>query len=77
MALITIDGTQYEVDPKLTIIQAAKENGISIPHFCWHPKLSVAGNCRMCLVDVGNPRRNRDGTLVMNEKNERVIDFMP
>ncbi len=77
MAVITIDGTQYEVDQKLTIIQAAKENGITIPHFCWHPKLSVAGNCRMCLVDVGNPRRNKDGTFVLNEKNERVIDFMP
>ena len=52
MAKITIDGKQYEVDNKLTIIQAALEQGIQIPHFCWHPKLSVAGNCRMCLVEV-------------------------
>lgn len=52
MAKITIDGKQYEVDNKLTIIQAALEQGIQIPHFCWHPKLSVAGNCRMCLVAV-------------------------
>ncbi len=52
MAKITIDGKQLEVDSKRTIIEAARENGIEIPHFCWHPKLSVAGNCRMCLVEV-------------------------
>ncbi len=52
MAKITIDGKQLEVDNKLTIIQAARENGIHIPHFCWHPKLTVAGNCRICLVEV-------------------------
>jgi len=52
MATITIDGRVFEVDNNLTIIQAARNNGIDIPHFCWHPQLSVAGNCRMCLVEV-------------------------
>jgi len=52
MATITIDGRQLEVDGKKTIIEAARDNGIEIPHFCWHPKLSVSGNCRMCLVEV-------------------------
>jgi NADH-quinone oxidoreductase subunit G len=52
MAKITIDGKQFEADPKLTVIQAALDQGIQIPHFCWHPKLSVAGNCRMCLVEI-------------------------
>lgn len=52
MAKITIDGKEFEVDPNQTIIQAALEQGIQIPHFCWHPKLSVAGNCRICLVEV-------------------------
>ena len=52
MAKITIDGKQIEAENNRTIIQAARENGISIPHFCWHPKLSVAGNCRICLVEV-------------------------
>lgn len=52
MAKITIDGTTFEADPKQTIIQVARDNGIEIPHFCWHPRLSVAGNCRMCLVEV-------------------------
>ncbi|HCV44278.1 MAG TPA: NADH-quinone oxidoreductase subunit G, partial [Bacteroidetes bacterium] len=52
MAKITIDGRELEVDGKRTIIEAARENGIEIPHFCWHPRLSVSGNCRMCLVEV-------------------------
>ena len=52
MATITIDGKVLEVDNNLTIIQAARNNGIDIPHFCWHPQLSVAGNCRMCLVEI-------------------------
>ncbi len=52
MAKVTIDGVQVDVDPQLTVIQAARQNGIHIPHFCWHPKLSVSGNCRMCLVEI-------------------------
>ena len=52
MAKITIDGNQYEVDTKLSVIEVARQNGIHIPHFCWHPKLSVSGNCRMCLVEI-------------------------
>lgn len=52
MAKITIDGKEYEVDPKLSVIQAAAQQGIEIPHFCYHEKLSVAGNCRMCLVEI-------------------------
>jgi len=52
MAKIILDGKELEVESGRTIIEAARENGISIPHFCWHPKLSVAGNCRICLVEV-------------------------
>ncbi len=52
MAKITIDGREFEADARRTIIEVARENGIEIPHFCWHPRLSVAGNCRMCLVEV-------------------------
>lgn len=40
------------MDPKLTIFQACHQNGIIIPRFCYHEKLSIAGNCRMCLVEV-------------------------
>jgi len=52
MPKVTIDGKEFEAQAGQTVIQVALENGIDIPHFCWHPALTVAGNCRMCLVDV-------------------------
>ncbi len=52
MPKITIDGREIEFKQGQTIIEAAADNSITIPHFCWHPKLSVSGNCRMCLVEV-------------------------
>ncbi|THD82834.1 NADH-quinone oxidoreductase subunit G [Aliigemmobacter aestuarii] len=53
---IIIDGIEVEVDPAMTIIQAAEVAGVEIPRFCYHERLSIAGNCRMCLVEVvGGP----------------------
>ncbi len=52
MSSLTIDGKQIEFKQGQTIIQAARDSGIEIPHFCWHPSLSVSGNCRVCLVEV-------------------------
>ncbi|MBU2958220.1 NADH-quinone oxidoreductase subunit NuoG [Paracoccus sp. 1_MG-2023] len=53
---IKIDGKEIEVDPSLTLIQACELAGIEIPRFCYHERLSIAGNCRMCLVEVvGGP----------------------
>ncbi len=52
MINLTIDGKALQTEPGRSVIEAARENGIEIPHFCWHPRLSVAGNCRMCLVEI-------------------------
>ncbi|GAB5434656.1 MAG: NADH-quinone oxidoreductase subunit NuoG [Epibacterium sp.] len=53
---INIDGTEIEVDGAMTLIQACEQAGIEIPRFCYHERLSIAGNCRMCLVEVvGGP----------------------
>ena len=53
---IVIDGREVEVDPAMTLIQACEQAGIEIPRFCYHERLSIAGNCRMCLVEVvGGP----------------------
>lgn len=52
MVKITVDGRALEAHEGQTIIEAARAHGIEIPHFCWHPSLSVSGNCRMCLVEV-------------------------
>jgi len=53
---LIIDGIEVEVDPALTLIQACEQAGVEIPRFCYHERLSIAGNCRMCLVEVvGGP----------------------
>ena len=53
---INIDGIEVEVDGAMTIIQAAEVAGVEIPRFCYHERLTIAGNCRMCLVEVvGGP----------------------
>jgi NADH-quinone oxidoreductase subunit G len=52
MISLVIDGKTIEAQEGRTIIEIARDHGIEIPHFCWHPKLSVSGNCRMCLVEV-------------------------
>lgn len=57
MATIEIDGKTFEVENGKMIIEVADEAGIYIPRFCYHKKLSVAANCRMCLVEVENNRK--------------------
>ena len=52
MPNIFIDGKELEFKQGQTVLQVAIENGIDIPHFCWHPGLSVSGNCRICLVEI-------------------------
>ena len=52
MPNLTIDDRQVSVSERTTVIQAAEELGIYIPRYCYHPGLSIAGNCRICLVDV-------------------------
>ncbi|MEZ5756986.1 MAG: NADH-quinone oxidoreductase subunit NuoG [Emcibacteraceae bacterium] len=52
MPTLTIDGIEVEVENGTTVLQAAEQVGIEIPRFCYHERLSIAGNCRMCLVEV-------------------------
>ena len=57
MAKIVIDGTEVDVPPEFTLLQAAEAAGAEIPRFCFHERLSIAGNCRMCLVELkGSPK---------------------
>ncbi len=88
MAKVVIDGKELDLDPSLTLLQACEMAGAEIPRFCFHERLSVAGNCRMCLVEwVGAPkpqascalnvsdlRPNRDGTPPnINTKSEYAL----
>ncbi len=80
MPKITIDAKEIEFKPGQTIIEAARDNGIDIPHFCWHPSLSVSGNCRVCLVEVEKMPKlviscstlAADG-MVVNTKSEKTL----
>lgn len=54
---LKINDAEYEVPADWSLIKACHENGVTVPHYCYHPDLSVAGNCRMCLVKVkGMPK---------------------
>ncbi|PLX42239.1 MAG: NADH-quinone oxidoreductase subunit G [Hyphomicrobiales bacterium] len=52
MPKLTIDGIEIEVENGMTVLQACEEAGVEIPRFCYHERLSIAGNCRMCLVEI-------------------------
>jgi NADH-quinone oxidoreductase subunit G len=52
MPKLTINGREIEVEPGVSVLQACERLGVEIPRFCYHEKLTVAGNCRMCLVEI-------------------------
>jgi len=74
---IYIDDKPIEANPKESILQIANNNGFNIPFFCWHPELSIVGSCRMCLVEVGSPKRNQDGSLCYDENKQIIINYFP
>ena len=55
LVTVNIDGRDIAVPKGTNVIEAARQLGIEIPHYCYHPKLTVAGNCRMCLIEMGLP----------------------
>ena len=80
MVEIEIDGKKVEVAPGSVVIQAAEQAGTFIPHFCYHKKLSIAANCRMCLVDVEKAPKPMPACatpvtqgMVVHTKSERAI----
>ncbi len=73
---LTIDNRDVTVDEGTLIVDAAKTVGIDIPVFCYHPKMEPVGMCRMCLVEVGRPVRDRDsGEFVMDDDGSPKIEF--
>ncbi|HEV8232773.1 MAG TPA: 2Fe-2S iron-sulfur cluster-binding protein [Thermoanaerobaculia bacterium] len=65
---IVFDGKPFEVPPGINLIEAAKLAGIEIPHFCFHPRMSVVGQCRMCLVEIeGIPKIQAACTTPLKE----------
>ena len=54
MVKLTINDKTLDVETGITVLQACEIAGIEIPRFCYHERLSIAGNCRMCLVEMEN-----------------------
>ncbi|HUJ08509.1 MAG TPA: molybdopterin-dependent oxidoreductase [Verrucomicrobiae bacterium] len=74
---LTIDDQAVEAPRGTNVIEAAKRVGIEVPHYCYHPKLKVVGNCRMCLVDVGMPKLGPDKKPVLDPEGKPVTVFGP
>jgi NADH-quinone oxidoreductase subunit G len=67
MAVVYVNDQPVDIgNEKLNLIQAAQKAGVLIPHYCWHPALTVVASCRMCLVEAGE--RKPDGTIAMQPK---------
>ena len=76
---INIDGTEYEVAAGANLVDAAKWHaGNDIPVFCYHPKMEPVGMCRMCLVELGTPARDRaTGEFMLNDDGSPQIRYFP
>ena len=76
MVTLTIEGQEVTVPEGTLLVDAAKQAGIYIPVFCYHPKMEPVGMCRMCMVEIGRPQRDRDtGEFRRDDNGELLIDF--
>lgn len=73
MPTFKLDGREISFEPGETVIQAAWRVGIEIPHYCWHPGLSIAANCRMCLVHVTSGRQMALPQLELDEEKGEYV----
>ena len=75
---INLNGNDVDVPEGINLVEAASLHGIEVPHYCYHPKLSVAGNCRMCLVEMGTPMRDRaSGEPILDDSGTQKIGWIP
>src|SRR5690606_5827598 len=77
MPTFKLDGLDVPFEPGDTIIRAAHRVGIDIPHYCWHPGLSVAANCRMCLVEIEPPPGRKPMLLDVLEWDKDTQQYVP
>lgn len=75
---VNINGQDVQVAKGTNVIEVAKKAGFEIPHYCYHKKLSISGNCRMCLVEMGLPAVDRETRKpVLDEQGQPKINWMP
>ena len=77
MINVQINNTWKQFPKGTRLIEACMESGEHIPHYCYHPKLSVPGNCRMCLVEIGSPKMGPDRKPEMGPDGHPIIVWSP
>lgn len=77
MVNVTINGSKVRVPKGINVIEAARHAGVFIPHYCYHPKLAVAGSCRMCMVEIGEAMLTPDRQPVLNPDGKPKIVMQP
>jgi len=78
LVTMNIDGQDYELPAGMNLVDAMASVKKEVPHYCYHPKLSVSGNCRMCLVEMGMPMKDRDtGEAILDDAGKQKIGWMP
>src|SRR5271166_4366644 len=74
---VQIDGIWYQFKKGTRVIEACAQAGKFVPHYCYHPKLSSPGNCRMCLIEMGMPKLGPDRKPAMGPDGKPVISWIP
>ncbi len=78
MPKVTIDNETYDFEGRPKLLQYCLDIGLELPHFCYHPAMSVPANCRQCLVRVGTPARDRGtGEVKVDDAGNAVIQYFP
>ncbi len=77
LVTINVDGVEHQVPAGANLVDALAKIGKEVPHYCYHPKLPVAGNCRMCLVELGSPMRDRATNEPVLENGKPKIGWQP
>jgi len=74
---VQVDGVWMQFPKGLNAVEVARRVGKFIPHYCYHPKLSIPGNCRMCLIEVGMPKLDAQRKPVLAEDGKPEVGWMP
>jgi NADH-quinone oxidoreductase subunit G len=74
---VQVDGVWMQFPKGLNAVEVARRAGKFIPHYCYHPKLAIVGNCRMCLIETGGPKMDASRAPVLDASGKPEINWIP